>query len=64
MDEEKIHIDVQLSRDEYDAMLLMCGFACGAASQLQERGMLKSFVHLTNRLNEWNPNFKAYEIPK
>lgn len=59
-----LHIDVELAPAEHVALLLLCGYACGAADNMGDRSLFASFLHITNRLNESNPNFKPYEIPR
>jgi hypothetical protein len=53
---------LRLTGVEYDRLLIMMGFAVGAAMK-EDMGMAYRFVDLVNRLNKGNPAFKPYEIP-
>jgi hypothetical protein len=55
-------IDVQLTDDEYTTMILMCGYATGAAMKQGDKRLADSFILITNRLHEGNPNFRPYEV--
>ena len=60
MEDEKT---ITLTREQFDILLLMAGYASGAAMQAKDARMAWSFVHLTNVLNKDNPDFTPYEIP-
>lgn len=51
---------IDISKDEYLELLLMLGYAIGAAS----RPFQKSWLRLVNSINEGNPQFTPYEIPE
>lgn len=55
---------IELTDDEFSQLLLMCGYAAGAAAKGEERLLAYSFIHLANRINQNNPNWTPYEIPK
>lgn len=52
-----------LSESDYDRLLIMMGYAVGAAIQ-QDRKLAHSFIELVNIVNKDNPNFIPYELPK
>lgn len=53
----------ELSTDDYETLLLMCGYAVGSAFRIGERAQGYCFLRLTNKLFENNPNFTPYAIP-
>ena len=54
---------IELTRDEFATLLLMLGYATGAAFAKGERDLGYRFVALANQINKDNPNWTAYEIP-
>lgn len=54
---------IRISTDDYDRLLILMGFAVGAAYE-QDRGMAYRFLDLVNRVNKGNPKFIPYEIPQ
>lgn len=52
-----------LTEDDYQALLLMMGFALGTALHQGDHQLLCGFVRLLNRINEHHPTFRPYEIP-
>lgn len=56
-------IVLRLSVDDYDRLLIMMGFATGAAFK-KDVHMAYQFVDLVNRINRGNPKFRPYAIPK
>jgi len=55
-------ITFSLTPDEFDSLLLMAGYAIGAAFP-DNRKLAYAFLRLANRLNEGNPNWTPYQIP-
>ena len=53
---------VALSAKEHELLLLMCGYATGAAMK-DNQPLAYKFLALTNTLNKGNPNFIPYRIP-
>lgn len=53
-----------LTRDEYETLLLMLGFATGAAVKENNNKLAVSFLRLANKINENNPRWIRYEIPQ
>jgi hypothetical protein len=53
----------ELTEDERNTLLLMCGYATGAAMKSRERKLGISFLRLTNRLFEGSPNYVPYQLP-
>lgn len=58
--------DVQLtmSRDDYDALLMQLGYAAGAAGRNDDPVFHRNNILLLNRLNAGNPNYTMYRAPK
>ena len=54
-------ITLEMTRDDYEMLLMMAGFAAGAS---RERAHFYMWLKFVNRLNETNPNFMQYEIPE
>lgn len=52
-----------LSPNDYDLLLIMLGYAVGAAAERKDRHVLRIFLRLTNEINKNNPNFRPYELP-
>lgn len=52
-----------LSRDDYDVLLIMLGYATGAASGRADKTLFRNFLRLTNEINKNNPDFRPYELP-
>jgi len=57
-------ITLEMSRDDYEGLLLMLGFAAGAASRKGELHTYWRWIDFVNRLNDGNPRFTPYEIPE
>jgi hypothetical protein len=55
-------ITITLNSDEFDRLLLMMGFAVGAAHK-QDQQLAYDFLDLVNRVNRDNPKFRKYAIP-
>jgi hypothetical protein len=55
---------IQLTADEFDLLLIMAGYATGAAEGVGEHDLKWSFVKLMNRINEGNPDWTPYAIPE
>lgn len=53
---------ITLTDDERDTLTLMAGFATGAAMAQNNIPLAKSFLALTNKLHENNPNFTPYDV--
>lgn len=52
-----------LTRQQYETLLLMLGFATGAAHAQNNQSMAGSFLRLANEINKNNPDWTAYEVP-
>jgi hypothetical protein len=55
-------VTIALTTDEYDRLLILMGFAIGAAYD-KDRGMAYRFLDLANRVNRGKPRWRPYEIP-
>jgi hypothetical protein len=63
--ENSMHLNIELSPDEYDLLCLMCGLSMGTMNK-QANGDYRLFyaaVRLTNRLLAGSPNFVPYAVP-
>jgi hypothetical protein len=54
---------VQLSEDEYEGLLLMMGYAAGAAEREGDKRLSRCFLRLANAVNRDNPSWTPYEVP-
>ena len=54
-------ITIQMSRLDYDTLLVMLGMATGVASR---DALMWRCIDFVNRLNAGNPRFIPYEIPE
>jgi hypothetical protein len=58
--EENGEVVLRMSQEDYFNLLLALGIATGVAAR---DGMaLKPWLELTNRINQGNPRFSAYEV--
>jgi hypothetical protein len=55
---------ITLTGDEFSQLLILLGYAVGAAFQNGNRQMAHSFLRLTNRINRDNRNYKPYGVPE
>ena len=65
MRRENGHMLIDISEDEYNWLLLVLGFATSAA--YQKKDSIVTFARvltLTNTINEGNPDWTPYEVPK
>jgi hypothetical protein len=58
----KRHIDVLLTQQEYETLLMLHGYAAGSLAE-GDRTRWR-FIHLTNRIFGGQPSFQRYEIPE
>lgn len=56
-------VQITLSGEEYNSLLLMTGYAAGAAESGGHEGIRNSWLKLANAINEGNPDWTPYEIP-
>jgi hypothetical protein len=54
---------IELTHDEFDTLLLMCGYAAGAAFDKGDRRLCNGFITLANAINRDNPRWIPYQIP-
>jgi hypothetical protein len=55
-------VTITLTTEEYDRLLILMGFAVGAAYE-KDREIAYRFLELANRVNRGNPHWRSYEIP-
>jgi len=53
---------ITLTDDEFDQLLVVCGYAAGAAMKDRDDRLAYSFIRLANRINEGNPKWTPYEV--
>lgn len=53
-------VTITLSNAEFDALLLMMGYAAGAAHKEHNEALFNSFLRLANRVNQNNPGWTPY----
>jgi hypothetical protein len=53
-----------MSKDDFDRLLLMLGFAAGAAKAQGDNVRFYSWIEFVNELNRTNPRFIPYQIPE
>jgi hypothetical protein len=53
-----------MSRDDFDRLTLMLGFALGGALRDSDRRQFYAWLAFVNELNATNPDFTPYEIPE
>ena len=58
---DKIALD--MSVQDFRELLLLVGYAAGAASAKGERATAYRWIKFANELNATNPGFQPYEIP-
>ena len=54
---------IELTDDEYMQLLIMMGYATGAAMK-QDRKLADNFLRLANAVNKNNPRWTRYEVPE
>lgn len=57
--EEGDLVVLRMTRTDYDALLIMIGYAAGKA---ESELMSKAAIRVANRINEGNPYWKPYQI--
>jgi hypothetical protein len=55
---------LELTEREFDLLLIMAGYATGAAERDGNQQLKWAFVKLLNRLNESNPHWTPYLVPE
>jgi hypothetical protein len=56
------NVVIELTCDEFDSLLIMMGYAAGAASSCDSQ-LLTSFLRLANAVNRNNPRWTPYAMP-
>jgi len=57
-------VSLDMTRDQYDSLMTMLGFALGAVmAQMDDRELFYSWLRFHNELNNGRPDFIPYEIP-
>lgn len=55
---------IELTDEEFNDLLVMCGYALGAAVMRDEPKLARRFLVLGNQINQHNPRWTPYEIPE
>lgn len=55
-------ITIEMTRNDYEQLMLILGYACGAASA-KNPAIFYTWLAFVNDLNATNPNFTPREIP-
>lgn len=59
------NVTLTLKHSDYQWLLIALGYASGAASKAPgEKMLVSSFLRLANVMNEGNPEWTPYPIPK
>lgn len=53
---------IELTDDEFENLILMCGYAAGVALKSGDRRQLESFLRTVNAVNRDNPRWIPYEV--
>jgi hypothetical protein len=54
---------IHLSPAEFEGLLLLMGYAVGAANREGDQRLFRFFLRLTNAVNRGNPGWIPYEVP-
>jgi hypothetical protein len=57
-------VRLEMDSHDFDRLLLLMGYATGAAFKANDTRAAQSFLEMTNDLNRTNPNFIPYEVPE
>lgn len=55
---------ISLDEDDWSLLMLMAGYASGAALKSGDRDLMHAFMRLLNKMNEGNDNYTPYGIPE
>jgi len=61
--EEGDRVTLEMSRDDYEQLLLILGFQEGSVLRTGDERTFYRWLEFINRLNAGNPRFTPYEIP-
>lgn len=56
-------VTLEMTADDYNALLIMLGYAAGSAEKDGEHGRRREMQRFFNEMNRTNPNFTPYEVP-
>ena len=57
-------VTLEMSSDDFASLLLLVGYAAGAARGRGDMHMFWKWLDFVNRMNTGNPEFMPYEIPE
>jgi hypothetical protein len=57
-------ITIEMTAADFDELLLVLGYAAGAASKDGQQAFFWRCLRLANNLNQGNANFMPYQIPE
>lgn len=62
--EQGENVRLDMTRDEFDQLLLMMGSVAGAALRQNDLQQFYKWLKFANLVNATNPNFTPYKIPE
>jgi hypothetical protein len=62
-DKDTFYLNLQLTREEFDALILVLGIATGQAFKTGMKKHAYMLLSLANAVNKDNPNWRPYDIP-
>lgn len=57
-------VTLKLSEDDFASLLLVIGYATGAARYESDMSLFYRWMALANKVNEGNTDYRPYEIPE
>lgn len=55
-------MQIDLSDEEFQQLIIMAGYAMGAATKSGEEALARSFLRVANAVNRNNPRWRRYNI--
>jgi hypothetical protein len=59
----ELHFEIVLTQEEEATLLMMLGYATGAAAEVKNHVLSRRFLRLANTLMQHNPDWTKYEVP-
>jgi hypothetical protein len=63
-DGKTITLGLTLTREEFEAWLMLMGLAAGTATSESMSALSYTALRLANKMNEGNPNWRPYWVPE
>jgi hypothetical protein len=61
---QTVSLSVTLTQAEYESLLFLLGMAMGTATKEKMTRLSYTCLRLMNKINEGNPNYTPYWVPK